>query len=205
MLRGAAALTGLLWLAASGSADAETSVSGRVSVAIGRLTLADVAPVVVYLEGLDGQRVAKAALPATLRQHGARFEPSFLVVSAGQAVVMPNDDTIFHNVFSYSKPNDFDLGLYRAGESKVLRFDHAGPVRLYCSIHDQMNGLIFVAPSPLFAVVSAAGDFRIAAPAGRHRVHVWSERLPELVQEVSLAPGAELELSLTFGADTRPR
>jgi len=198
MRRAAAALGCLLWI---GAAHAESAVSGRVSLAIGRLALADVAPVVVYLEPLDGQRSAKPSAPATLRQHGARFEPSFLVVSAGQAVVMPNDDTIFHNVFSYSKPNDFDLGLYRSGESKLLRFDHAGPVRLYCSIHDQMNGLIFVAPSPLFALASESGAFRIgSAPPGRHRVHVWSERLPELVREIAVAPGEELSLTLALGA-----
>jgi len=202
-MRLAAALACLLWIGAA-NAGAEASLSGRVTLAIGRLTLADVAPLVVYLEPLDGQRAEPPREPATLRQHGARFEPSFLVVSAGQTVGMPNDDTIFHNVFSYSKPNDFDLGLYRSGESRLLRFEHAGPVRLYCSIHDQMNGLIFVAPTPLFALVGASGEFRIgSAPAGRHRVRVWSERLPQLEREVALAPDQELALSLELGAAAR--
>ncbi|HEU4429777.1 MAG TPA: carboxypeptidase regulatory-like domain-containing protein [Myxococcota bacterium] len=199
-MRLAAALGCLLWLGAAQGAGAEASLSGRVSLALGRLALADVAPLVVYLEPLDGQRADPPREPATLRQHGARFEPSFLVVSAGQGVRMPNDDTIFHNVFSYSKPNDFDLGLYRSGESKLLRFEHAGPVRLYCSIHDQMNGLIFVAPTPLFAVVGSSGGFRIASvPPGRHRVRVWSERLPELVREIALAPGDDVVLALVLG------
>ena len=46
---------------------------------------------------------------------------------------MPNDDVIFHSVFSYSTPNDFDLGLYPRGESRgERRFQYPGVVRICC-------------------------------------------------------------------------
>ena len=73
---------------------------------------------------------------------------------------MPNDDVIFHNVFSYSTPNDFDLGLYPRGESRAKTFQYPGVVRIYCSIHESMNATIFVAPSIWHAVVGADGRVR---------------------------------------------
>jgi plastocyanin len=191
-------------LAASfaGAAGAEdASVAGHVSLALPGVALADVAPAVITLEAVDAPAPPPLREIATLRQHAARFQPAFLVVAVGQPVEMPNDDTIFHNVFSYSRPNDFDLGLYRSGESRTLRFAHPGPVRLYCSIHERMNGLIYVAPSRLFAVADAAGAFRIVGvPAGHYRLHAWTERLPELTRELALAPGEHADVALALGA-----
>jgi hypothetical protein len=112
---------------------------------------------------------------------------------------MPNDDTIFHNVFSYSRPNDFDLGLYGAGEARSVRFRAPGLVRIYCSIHENMNGLIFVTPSSLYARPDGRGRYRIAAvPAGRYRLRAWSERLPLWTRDLELRPGqaADVEVRL---------
>jgi plastocyanin len=181
----------------------DASLSGVLSVAVGGLSLADVAPAVVYLEAVDAPlptpRAARGA--AELRQRAARFEPSFLVVAVGQPVEMPNDDTIFHNVFSYSRPNDFDLGLYRSGESRTLHFEHTGPVRLYCSIHERMTGTIFVAPTRLFAIPAAGGAFRIeGVPPGRYRLRVWTARLPGITRELSLAVDEHVRLDLALGA-----
>jgi plastocyanin len=69
-----------------------------------------------------------------MHQREARFAPPFLAIAAGQSVAMENDDAIYHNVFSFSKSNDFDLGLYPAGESRTVTFRYAGVVRTYCSI-----------------------------------------------------------------------
>jgi plastocyanin len=200
-MRRLALAVGLALVAASlARAEPPASVAGEVSVALSGVRLADVSPAVVYLEPLDAPPPRPRTAPAELRQHDARFQPGFLVVSVGQPVAMPNDDTIFHNIFSYSRPNDFDLGLYRGGESRSVSFRHAGPVRIYCSIHDRMNGLIFVSPSPWFAVPSASGGYRIdAVPAGNYRVRVWSDRLPELVRPIALRSGEDARANLVLG------
>jgi plastocyanin len=191
-------------VAATASSAEDASLSGRLSVPLGRLRLADIGHAVVYLEPVDAPAPAPLTETSELRQHAARFRPDFLVVAVGEKVLMPNDDTIFHNVFSYSRPNDFDLGLYRSGESRALQFDHAGPVRLYCSIHERMNGLIFVTPTRLFALPSATGEFRIeGVPPGRYRVRVWSERLPELARDLSIAAGEQARVALAFGESAR--
>jgi hypothetical protein len=117
-------------------------------------------------------------------------------------VEMPNDDTIFHNVFSLSRPNTFDLGLYPAGESRNVTFRHTGLVRLYCSIHESMRGAVFVTPTPWFATASAAGDYRIAGvPPGSYRVRVWNERLPEATRAVSVNGEAAQRVDFALGLE----
>ena len=80
------------------------SVEGEIELGVPGLTLADVAPVVVFVEPTDEAGLSQPVpSPATIRQHHARFEPSLLIVVRGQTVEMPNDDVIFHNVFSFSE------------------------------------------------------------------------------------------------------
>jgi hypothetical protein len=142
------------------------------------------------------------ALGATpkLTQHNARFEPEFLVVPVGGKVEMPNQDTIFHNVFSFSRPNEFDLGIYPSGESRSVVFRHAGLVRVYCSIHESMSAMVLVAPSPWFAIVSASGEYRIPdVPAGRYQLTAWNEKLPQSSQPLTVGSGA-VRTDLVLGA-----
>jgi len=172
---------------------------GRVQLAVPGLSLADVGPIVVYLDGGDG--APRAAAPAAeIRQRNASFSPPFLAVARGGAVSMPNDDAIYHNVFSFSEPNQFDLGLYPSGESRTVTFEHPGVVRIFCSIHESMNGTLFVAPSPWFAVVAADGSYAITGvPNGRFRLRTWAEKLPPTEREVTLPAPTPLDLRIGDG------
>jgi plastocyanin len=167
-------------------------VRGRVVVDVGAVRLAGLGALVVFLEGIDGAleyEIPEAT--AVIHQKGARFSPPFLAIAAGQTVDMPNDDAIFHNVFSYSIPNDFDLGMYEKGVSRSVTLRHPGVVRIYCSMHESMNGIVFVAPSPYFDVVDESGSFEIRdVPAGRYRLRTWNERLPEAVRVVQVGAAA---------------
>ena len=186
------------WIAvASGASAMEAgSLAGSIGVTLEGLGLADAGAVVVFLEP-EGELPPLASPARQLRQRGARFEPPFLAVSVGQVVELPNDDVIYHNVFSYSAPNEFDLGLYAAGESRELRFRHPGLVRVYCSIHEDMDALIFVAPTRLHAIVGPSGRYAIAGvPDGRYRVRVWSERLPPTEATVVVDGPTSLDLVL---------
>ena len=201
------ALLALVLLAISSVAQANETVSlaGQLRVGIDGLSLADAGAIVVFLEaqGDTPSPGGAAPPPAQVRQVGARFEPAFLAVAVGQVVEMPNDDVIYHNVFSYSEPNDFDLGMYPAGASRSLRFEHAGLIRIYCSIHEEMDGSIFVAPSRLHAVPDSAGHYSLSdVPIGKYRLHVWSARLPELVRAVEIgadSPTIDLVLGGSAG------
>lgn len=184
----------------AGPASRGARVAGVVRLAVEGAHIADAGPVVVYLEPRSGRSAPPGGPAPKVHQRDARFSPGFLVVAAGQRVEMPNDDRIFHNVFSYSEPNAFDLGLYPTGESRSVVLRHPGVVRIYCSIHESMNGIIFVAPSPHFARAGPDGRFEIGGvPAGGWLLHVWSERLPPLRRELGLRPGEELRLDLAIG------
>src|SRR5579864_2545203 len=91
-------------------------VTGRVRVA-GRPAAISVSTI-VYAESLE----AKGAVQPghfSLTQKNKTFVPHILAIPAGSTVSFPNDDLIFHNVFSLSHPAPFDLGLYRNGEAKT--------------------------------------------------------------------------------------
>jgi plastocyanin len=177
------AIVVIVLVAAATSARAEGDVRGRVTLDLPGMRLADLGPVVVYVAAEPGVAAPPPATIPLLHQKDAAFLPAFLAVAAGQKVAMPNDDLIFHNVFSYSKPNDFDLGLYAAGDSRTVTFAHPGVVKLYCSIHESMNGIVFVAPTPWFAVADSEGRFALrGVPPGSHRIRTWNEKLPDTEQ-----------------------
>jgi plastocyanin len=192
------ALAALLCCVALPAAAQEASVAGRLTLAVEGVRLADLGQTVVFLAA-DGAAAPAPAKRATIRQRNAYFAPDFLAIAVGQSVDMPNDDAIFHNVFSFSKPNDFDLGLYPAGESRRVTFEHAGVVKIYCSIHETMSGTIFVSPSPWFAVARASGDYEIPGiPPGRHTLRVWNEKLPEATRAIVLEPGQRQRVDITL-------
>jgi plastocyanin len=183
-------------------ADPSGGVRGRVALGVEGLPLAAVAPVVVYLEALDGTAPGGApGAAASMRQRDARFSPSFLVVVAGQSLEMANDDAIYHNVFSYSRPNDFDLGLYPAGETRTLVLRHAGVVKMYCSIHESMNATILVVPTRWFATVGASGSYALSGVRpGRYRAVVWAERLPVTTRVIEIAAGQTKAVDWVIGS-----
>ncbi len=174
---------------------------GRLRLALPGLRVAELGPIVVYLEGGAPAPAVGAPPPAEIRQRNALFSPPFLAVARGWNVAMPNDDAIYHNVFSFSAPNDFDLGLYAGGESRSVAFRYAGVVRIFCSIHESMTGTLFVAPTPWFALADAEGRFSIGGvPEGRFRLHTWAERLPPTEREVRVGRGVtKVEVDLGDG------
>ncbi len=184
----------------SSAPDILGSVQGRIVVALEGVRFEKLGPVVAFLDGGEARLERAPAREAPkIHQRNAVFAPEFLVISAGETVEMPNDDTIFHNVFSYSRPNAFDLGLYQRGESRSVTFQHPGVVRIYCSIHALMNATIFVAPSPHHARVNASGSFEIRnVPPGRYRVRTWNERLPEASTDVEVSAGKPARAMLTL-------
>lgn len=145
------------------------------------------APVVVYAEPLGGAAPARETKPVTLSQRNKAFAPRVLGVPAGTVVSFPNDDDIFHNVFSLSPGNAFDLGLYRAGASKSRTFASPGVVRIFCNIHPQMTALVVAAPTPWVVTTGPDGAWRLDLPAGRYRLTAISERAAAVTADVTVS------------------
>jgi hypothetical protein len=109
-----------------------------------------------------------------LEQHDEQFSPRVLAVEVGTRVEFPNDDRVFHNVFSFHDGKRFDLGLYPVGTVKYVPFDQPGLSRIFCNIHPQMAAYVLAVDTPFFAVTDASGRFTIPhLPAGAHVFHAW--------------------------------
>jgi plastocyanin len=168
----------------SSHASAQTVVTGTVRVATRAGIPAQSA--VVYAQPIDKQVPARPAT-FTLAQKNKAFAPGVLGVPAGSTVAFPNQDAIFHNVFSLTLPAPFDLGLYRAGVSKSRVFAEPATYRVFCNIHPQMSAVIVVAPTPFVTVTDRDGAYTLTVPPGRYRVTATTGRGSPASREVTIA------------------
>jgi plastocyanin len=127
-----------------------------------------------------------------IEQRGREFAPHVLAVPVGSTVSFPNFDPIFHNVFSLSKPKAFDLGMYKSGETREIKFDKPGIVRLGCNLHATMSAYLIVVDAPHYVVVDKDGRFSFSALApGKYKVQAWNERAGDpLSSEIEIKEGA---------------
>lgn len=137
--------------------------------------------VVVFLDELEHPtRFSVPTEHAAIRQKNKSFAPEILPIVVGTTVDFPNDDTIFHNVFSLSKAKPFDLGIYVQGTSKSVTFSQPGLVKVYCNIHPQMIAYILVLSNPHFTMTDQQGRFVLPdVPLGTVRVRSWYPRSRE--------------------------
>ena len=127
---------------------------------------------------------------AKIRQLGERFVPHVVPVRRGSTVEFPNDDPVFHNVFSLSTAKAFDLGRYPRGASKSLTFDRAGVVQVFCHIHADMSAIILVLDTPLFARPDSTGRFVLdGVPPGDYTIVGWHERIRPVTRVVHVEAG----------------
>ncbi len=139
----------------------------------------DYSGVVVWLEPASG----RPHLPRRtyiMTQKGKRFIPHVLPITVGSTVNFPNEDIVFHHVFSNSAEQPFDTDLYPPGESRKMEFRRDGVVRVFCKIHSSMSAVIVVLQTPYFAVSAPDGAIRIKrVPPGQYTLRVWHERASE--------------------------
>ena len=153
----------------------------------------DQAGAVVWLEPMGPTTRAPGlpAKPTTMNQRQQTFAPHVLAVEVGTPVDFPNNDPFPHNVFSNFDGQVFDLQVYAPRTARRVVFRRPGIVHIFCNIHEAMNAVIAVLPTPYFAVTDGTGRFEIQAPAGDYRLQFWHERaqpdvLARLAQRVTL-------------------
>jgi plastocyanin len=174
------------------------TISGKVTlVEKGGRRAADVSDVVVYVEGT---RTKPKPATTSVTMKGKAFTPHLAVVPVGGSVQFPNEDPIFHNAFSVSGDNRFDLELYKRPRVGAFTFQHPGVVKVYCNIHPQMSAVVLVVDSPYFTRVSPDGSFTIeGVPAGKYTLKAWQERAGEAALDVTVP--AQGEAGAQFNLD----
>jgi plastocyanin len=161
------------------------SIEGKVQLTGG----GEVGEIYVYVDGLKAPLARGKMLE--IKQQGRQFSPRSAVVQAGTSVTFPNYDSIYHNVFSNSPRNSFDLGAYRAGDKpKAVTLQSAGVVDVFCNMHQKMSARILVVPNSLYTRVRPDGSFKLEnVPVGQRRVVAWGPRTKPAQQRVEVSAG----------------
>jgi plastocyanin len=151
--------------------------------------------VVVWIEGAPPAE--GATKKAVLDQRNLTFSPHVLAVRVGTTVSMPNNDRVFHNVFSFKDGKRFDLGLYPVGKSKLVTFDRAGVSRVFCNIHPNMAAYVVAVDSDYYGVSDQAGAFTLAGvPAGTYSYRTWRAGQVTTTGRVVIEAGRRVEIDL---------
>ena len=131
-----------------------------------------------------------------LSQHNETFLPHVLAVRLGTTVEFPNEDRVYHNVFSFHDGKKFDLGTYPVGSVKRVVFSEPGVSRLFCNIHPHMSGYVVALDSPYFVAVNEDGTFTIpGVPPGTYTYHAWRPAGPTRTGTAVLPSGTLLTVT----------
>jgi len=85
---------------------------------------------------------AAVAAEHEVGQKNNAFSVKALKVKVGDSVSFKNEDPHFHNVFSLSEIQPFDLGSYPQGQAKKVTFSKPGTVEVECAIHPAMKMVV---------------------------------------------------------------
>jgi plastocyanin len=173
-----------------------TASSGTVS---GRVHLPrDGADAYVYVDGTRGPSGRGKVIE--IKQKDKQFSPRVAVVAVGTKLSFPNYDPVYHNVFSRSTGNAFDLGGIKAGEKPgTVVLSQAGHVEIFCNIHSKMRADVLVVPSGHYAKVRPDGSFELTGvPIGSRKLVLWGPSLKSASQRVDVTPAGT---SVTFSAE----
>jgi plastocyanin len=193
-----------------------------LAVAVVAATAATGAPLELKLVGVDGRPVGGAVIAlrsidagrpvakpvdAVMNQVKLQFEPHVLVIPTGSRITFPNNDTVRHQVYSFSPPHRFDIDLYH-GTPRPEEFDRLGVVTVGCNIHDSMRAFIYVVDAQYFGHMDAAGAWKADVQPGTYNVQVWhplSRDTRTVLEQQVKVTGSESGLTLRLSAVLRLR
>jgi plastocyanin len=78
-------------------------------------------------------------------QKNKKFSTTAVKAKVGDTLVFRNDDPFFHNIFSLTEGQSFDLGSYPQGESRKVVVKKEGTLEIECAIHPDMKLKVQVA------------------------------------------------------------
>jgi plastocyanin len=155
--------------------------------------------VVVYLEDVPGSYPPPKE-HVRLDQKFLQFTHRVLPVLRGTIVDFTNHDPVYHNVFSNSQVNKFDLGRKGRGEKASVKMLHSEiPVKVYCEIHADMKSNILVLNNPFFTSVKPGEKFRIEGiPSGTYRMLAWHDYWEPVEEKVTIEEGGTTRADVTL-------
>jgi plastocyanin len=170
---------------------------------------AELRNVVVYLEGdsisgLTDDGRGESHRHGSIAQRDERFVPHIMPIVQGGTVDFPNEDDVYHNVFSLSANaapggKGFDLGRYPKGSSKSWTFNRQGTIQVFCHIHSDMSAIVLVLGNPFFASPDDNHRFLIdGVPEGDYTIVGWHERIKPIMRRVHVVAGQTTSLDFNI-------
>lgn len=162
---------------------------------------------VVSIHGVERPADPDNRPRAAVAQMDGAFVPRILPVVVGTEVEWPNRDEIYHNVFSMTEAQPFDLGMYKSSDqAKSLVFNTPGQIDAFCAIHSDMHSVVIVLPNPWFSLSDRRGRFEIPdVPPGTYRLKAWHERLPAKYIDIVVPEEGDLEIDIAMGLADLPK
>jgi plastocyanin len=186
--------------------------AGELLVSVADRSGKPVPEVVITATALSARPGAKSTPPesAIMDQRNLAFVPQVLVVGLGADVQFPNNDTVSHQVYSFSPAKRFQLPLYKGAQHRPVNFDKPGLVVLGCNIHDQMVGYIYVTDAGYYGKSDAQGTLHLNnLPAGDYTLTWWSPYIadpPEkMMSTVHVAERDPVTVRVQLSRDLRAR
>jgi plastocyanin len=146
--------------------------------------------VVIYLKKVPGKYKAPHE-HALLDQKYLQFTTRILPVLKGTTVDFTNHDPVYHNVFTNSQLNKFDLGRKHKGETISVKMKNLEvPVKVYCEMHSSMKAYILVLDNPFFTKIGPGQEFSIRnIPPGTYTMMAWHDYWEPVEQKVTIKKG----------------
>jgi len=178
-----------------------------------RVNYAELRDFVVYIDGPMGTNIVippsqpEVISSTRVTQEGALFAPHVLPVVVGTTVQWPNNDQIFHNVFSMSETTNFDLGLYKGNPpEKKVTFNKAGRADVFCSIHANMHCIVLVLENSYFSLADERNHYSISnVPPGTYKLKAWHERMPPQIKEITVPATGDVKADFVLGITNLPK
>ena len=153
---------------------------------------------IVELAGPD--HVTASQKDHVINQIKKEFDPSISIVPKGSTILLLNEDSFKHHIYSLSKGNQFDIPLFSKPSQKEVLLNSHGIVKMGCNIHDWMISYVDVNESELVKEVSKSPVTFSGLSAGEYQVRVWNPRFRNTKRiiryDLTLVDGQPNELTL---------
>jgi hypothetical protein len=169
------------------------------------------ADVVVFLQEMEHGKPAPKEGPVMTVDH-CQFRPAVIGVEAGQTLRVVMRDPIVHQLRGWEILDKGRLPLFHlpnlgeGGESAVpLKARRSSIIKLECDQHRFMQGWLLLAANPYVSVTNDHGAFQLTeVPGGTYTVGAWHPVLGYQESTVTLIPGHQEILELTFVSSPQP-
>lgn len=171
-------------------------------------TLADV---VVFLQEVERGKPVPADGPVVVVDR-CQFGPHIIGAMTDQTLRIAMRDPIVHQIRGWEILERGRLPLFHlpnlgeGGEADVpLKSRRSSMIKLECDQHRFMQGWLLLTANPYVAVTDRQGAFHLTdVPEGTHTVGAWHPELGYQEAKVTLRPGQQETIELTFVASSEP-